>query len=193
MDNQSVNLNLKSFMSVSFQVYVGPYIEAPNPKRTSPRSIRCCPNKSCGKHKKESGDEFCPKCGQKIQIITIQSVKRIDFQALDEDRLFHIHPDWLPPQHEDTAIFQPNQGHFGHHFDRDDARIMAITASMMDEEISRFQRHFVKDIDEVKAAFGDATVKWGVLAYSYWYERIRQMGSVPVGNAVNCPYPNLVF
>jgi len=155
-------------MGVSYFVYVGPYIEAPNPEKVRPREFHSCPDKKCRNYKKEMSEKFCPRCGTAITLITVQSVKRAEFDVYSEckDRLSDVHSDYLPHEKRDSAIFQPNQGKFGQRFVAYDSNIVAFNETMIADEMSRFKTFFAKDIDRIKEVFGNAIVQWGVVAYA---------------------------
>jgi len=157
-------------MGVSYSVYLGPFIEAPNPKKVCPREFHSCPTKKCRHHKNEMSEKFCPECGTAITLITVQSVKRVsdDFDVYEEfdDRLCDVHSDNLPPEKQDSAIFNPNQGKFGQRFEAYDSNIIAYNETMIADEISRFKTYFAKDIDRIKEVFGNAAVQWGAVAYA---------------------------
>jgi len=157
-------------MGVSYSVYLGPYIEAPNPVKLHPREFHSCPNRKCYDHKTEMSDKFCPRCGTEVALITVQSKKRTSskFDVYKEfnDRLYSVHEEFLPHDKQDFVIFKPNQGKFGNRFEAYDSSIIAFNESMILDEVSRFKSHFSKDIDRIKEVFGDAVVRWGVVAYA---------------------------
>ncbi len=157
-------------MGVSYYVYVGPFVEAPNAERPFPTKYMGCGTVGCDNLKKESTEKFCPKCGKPIKECEKNSVVRPsrNFYTYDEfdDRLTRIHEENLPNDKQNVAVFQPNIGKFGQTFSAYDSSVVSLNESAIADEISKFNKFFAKDIDRIKEVFGKVEVKWGVVAYA---------------------------
>ena len=154
-------------MGVSYNVYLGPYIQAPNPEKEYPREFHSCPNKKCPYHKREMSSKFCDRCGTPIALITVQSKKRADFDVWEEcgSRITDVHEDRLPENKKDFAIFLPNQGNFGNRFEAYESSVVEVNETVMIDEVKRFEAHFKKDIARIAEVFGKVEMKWGAIAY----------------------------
>lgn len=152
-------------MSVSYSVYVGPYLEAPNPEKPSMEQFNGCVNDKCKNEHRRSSDIFCPQCGKKCGTVSVTSTSRIDFDVYEEcdERLSKVSNEDMP---SDLAIFEPNKGKFGRRFSAYDSSIVELNETIIADEVSRFKSFFTKDIARIKEVFGKATVKWGVVAYA---------------------------
>jgi uncharacterized Zn finger protein (UPF0148 family) len=155
-------------MGVSYYVKLGPYVECPNPVRTIPREYHACGNEKCNKHKKETADVFCPQCGEKVKKLTKNSQKRLSFDVYEEfkDTMYDVHPERLPQEKQNSAIFLPNQGDFGQTFGDYAEVVLELNETVMLDEVARFKAAFEKEINRLQAVFGKAEVKWGVVAYA---------------------------
>lgn len=154
-------------MSISYSVYIGPYLEAPNPEKPSMEQFNGCLNDKCRNGHKRSSDVFCPCCGKKCGTVSIPSTSRIDFDVYAEcdGRLSDVFcGEYLPPSKKDYVYFQPNTGKFGQRFSAYDASIVEFNERIPVDEVSRFNSFFAKDIARIKKVFGDAKVKWGAIA-----------------------------
>lgn len=155
-------------MGVSYYVKLGPYIEAPNPKQNSSKGVHACTKQGCSKQGKETADAFCPQCGTKVGVVQKPIQKRIDFDVYGETdgRLTDIHPERLPNEKKDSAIFIPNQGKFGIEFGDWEAAVVEFNETVMMNDITRFKQTFATDITRIQEVFGKAEVKWGAIAYA---------------------------
>lgn len=157
-------------MGVSYYVFVGPFVEAPNAEIPIPRKYMGCGTTGCDYRKKESTEKFCPKCGNPIKQCEKTSVMRPsrDFDGYEElgDRLTRIHEENLPDDKQNVAVFQPNTGKFGQKFSAYDSSIVALNESIIADEMNRFNAFFAKDIARIGEVFGKVEVKWGVVAYA---------------------------
>jgi len=155
-------------MGVSYYVYIGPYIEAPNPKKKANREFHGCRNDKCHMHNQPASDKFCSTCGKEIGLVSVPDLRRMEFDVYEEcdDRLSLVYPENLPDDKKDFAIFQPNQGKFGMRLSAYDPEVCELNESVMMNELSRFHTFFAKDIARIKEVFGKAEVKWGVIAYA---------------------------
>lgn len=150
-------------MGVSYYVYIGPFIEAPNPKKASSREFFGCP-----KHKTPASDKFCNRCGAAIQLVSVPSLERIEFDTYEEfhDSLDIVHRDNLPENKEDFMIFQPNRGKLGKRFSAYDSSLIEMNETVMLDEVNRMRTEFAKEIARLAEVFGKAEVKWGAIAYA---------------------------
>jgi hypothetical protein len=157
-------------MSVNYNVYIGPYIQAYNPAKPGFHEYYGCPSETCNKDKKKSADKFCPKCGTAITLLKVPKKAKVTFHVYDEcdDRLNDLHVERRPLDKADYEIFTPNVGKFGHQFtDRDDAQIIEFNETIMLAEVNRFKIEFSNEILKLEKAFGEKDVKvmWGVITY----------------------------
>ena len=161
------DINKENYMGVSYYVYIGPYIQAPNPEKVHPHEFHSCSNKACRNHTREMSSKFCDKCGTPIALLTVQSTKRIDFDVWEQcgDRLEDVYVSYLPPDKRDFAIFLPNQGKFGNRLEAHDSTVLELNETIMIDEVNRFEVYFQKDIARIAEVFGKSEVKWGVVAY----------------------------
>jgi hypothetical protein len=150
-------------MGVSYYVYIGPYIQAPNPEKEGVEEFQGCP-----KHKKPSSDKFCNQCGAAIKLISVPSMKRINFDTYEEfkDSLCELYDEYCPNNMKDIAIFKPNKGKFGQEFSAYHYSIVPMNETIMTNEVARMKSTFAKEIERIVEVFGKAEVKWGVIAYS---------------------------
>lgn len=155
-------------MGISYDGYLGPYIQAPNPEKSHSREFHSCPDKVCRNHKREMNSKFCDHCGMPIALITVQSMQRVDFDIWKEcdDRLVDVRTYNLPPNKRDFAIFLPNQGKFGNRFEAYEPVVLEFNETVMIDEVIRFYAYFQKDIARIVEVFGKAEMKWGVVAYA---------------------------
>lgn len=150
-------------MGVSYTVYLGPYIEAPNPLKPSKREFHGCP-----KHMTPSSDKFCSKCGEPIKLLSVPSKGRVEFNVYEEfdDSLAELHEECRPSEKQDVAIFQPNKGKFGLRFRAYDAEVVPLNETVILDEVNRMKSTYAKEIERIKEVFGSAEVKWGAIAYA---------------------------
>jgi hypothetical protein len=150
-------------MGTSYTVYLGPYIEAPNPLKASKREFHGCP-----KHMTPSSAKFCTECGTAIKLLSVPSTSRADFNTYKEfnDSLWELGDDDRPSEKADSAIFAPNKGKFGFRFRAYDAEIVPLNETIIVGDVSRFTTVFAKEIARIKEVFGSAEVKWGAIAYA---------------------------
>jgi hypothetical protein len=157
-------------MGVSYYVYVGPFIEAPNSERTTISKYMGCGTKDCANCNKESTAKFCSNCGQPIKQCEKNSIikpsNHFDVYEECDERLHSIGEEDLPSDKTNVAVFQPNQGKFGHRFSAYDPSVVALDKTVIDDETTRFNVFFAKDIARINEVFGKAEVKWGVIAYT---------------------------
>jgi hypothetical protein len=150
-------------MGTSYTVYLGPYIEAPNPLKASKREFHGCP-----KHMTPSSDKFCNKCGAAIKLLSVPSTSRASLDTYKEfdDSLWELGDDCRPNEKQDFAIFQPNKGKFGLKFRAYDAEVVPLNETIIVGDVTRFKTVFAKEIERIKKVFGSAEVKWGAIAYA---------------------------
>jgi hypothetical protein len=155
-------------MGVSYYVYIGPFIEAPNPEKPSFKEYFGCPNKECRNYNKHFAEKFCASCGTQIKLLKVPDLVRQKFDVYDEfdDKLAALSHDYLPDEKKDVAIFYPNQGKFGVNFSAYDCEVMEMSQASIVDNTKRFVETHVKEIGRIKDVFGKAEVKWGVLAHA---------------------------
>jgi hypothetical protein len=157
-------------MGVSYSVFIGPFIEAPDAERPTVVKYNGCGTDGCKNRKKESTEKFCPSCGQPIKQCERNSLvkpsQKFDYWKEFNDRIVFIHEDNRPCDKQDVAVFMPNQGKFGQRFEAYDCSIVALDGNVIAAETTRFNEFFAKDIARIREVFGKAEVKWGAIAYT---------------------------
>lgn len=157
-------------MGVSYNVYLGPYIQVHNPKQDHKKSVRCCPEPACDNNGIPITAKFCSICGSKIIDCKVPVRERLEFYAYEEtkDRLYELSSEYPPDGKEDYIFFTSNVGKIGRHFSAYDTHLEALNETVLTSEVQQFKQKFDKDIERLNEVFGKDAVQilWGVIAYA---------------------------
>lgn len=158
-------------MGVDYNVYAGPYIVVFNPLKDSTEEFYSCPNKKCNNHNKPISDEFCSKCGTKIERMIRPCQERIDFNYFEEfeERFAEAFPEYKPNGCDDYLYLITNmKNDVGVHIDPK----YHVSETVFDlkeqiEKLTEFTNRNRKEIRKLKNVFGEKNVqiKWGVLSW----------------------------
>lgn len=157
-------------MGVSYNVYVGPYIEVHNPPKSSFEEYHGCSSKKCQSFNQRSSSKFCPHCGSSIVLIKKSITAKVNFDCFNEcdDRLSEMFQEYPFAEKKNYSFFVPNVGKLGRHFYAYDTELAEISSEEVVNQVKQMDTAFSKDIDKMRKVFGDAAVKlrWGVMGYS---------------------------
>ena len=157
-------------MSCNYQVYLGPYIQVHNPIRTGKKTIKTCSNKGCSKHRTESSDAFCPKCGSPVNDVSIPCKERTEFDVYTEfkgkEPLWKVNAEGLE-RSSDYGFYTSNMKHGPGQRLSNDAEIIPLTAEDVQKQIDTITIFHGNEISRLKKIFGNDSVqiKWGAIAY----------------------------
>lgn len=158
-------------MSVSFNTFVGPYVEVYSPEKQSTEEYHSCPNKKCVNHTKPISDGYCSKCGTKIERMERACMEKIDFDCYDEFpdySLEEVITTYKPTDCEDYIYFVNGNKHaIGIILDGNDVSVNQIDEKTPQAESELFKNKLNKEITRLQEVFGkdNVKIKWGVLVW----------------------------
>lgn len=155
-------------MSTNYNVYIGPYIQAFNPKQTGVDKHYGCPNPKCKRYTLPNSSNFCDKCGTGITLVEVPIETQIRFDTYDEckDRITSISSEYLPDSLKYYAFFVPNVGKLGHRLCDYNVNVEEIPISKIESDIKRLEIEFSNEIKRVREVFTNGvSIKWGVITY----------------------------
>ncbi len=150
-------------MSVSYNVFVGPYIKVRDIEIDRIEEYHTCLSTGCRNHKKEMSCGFCPKCGGRIERISRVVKGKIDFDYYDE--LGGNFNEVFEYEKRDFKIFTSDIGNdIGFDGDFKEIPIGNITPAT---EITNLYEKYNKEVARIKEVFGDENVQvlWGVVTW----------------------------
>lgn len=157
-------------MSVSYQVYVGPYVQVHNPPKDAVKIHHGCSNEKCREYQRPSGTKYCSNCGTEIKLLTIPTKAPIHFDVYDETKgkLTEICRQFLPDPMKEYKFVVPNVGKTGTFLYEHDCEVIELNQTVITDTLCIFARDFMKEICHIKDFFGEenAIVKWGIISYS---------------------------
>jgi len=155
-------------MSVSYNTYIGPYIEVHNPPRDIKHTYYSCVNNLCNNYKKPNSDAFCSKCGGTICKFTIPIKASIKFDIAEEfnDRLAEINLEYPSPELFHYYISNKNGIGAGITIGYD--TVTPIYEKMIFNKTQEMEKKFANEITRLREVFGKdkVSIKWGVICYS---------------------------
>ena len=172
-------------MSIDYTVYVGPYVKCMNPLVDIEEGYNACTNPVCKLYKREllgvgSVKGFCQGCGQPIgTLIRKKQKSKINPWEVREsinEQLANVcaeSAEWVELILADEAKFDiwiPNvdRGN-GEQFDpKSEYKYFDMTDHDIVGDIDAFKTNFVKEIQTLVEAYGDANVRirWGVFNWA---------------------------
>lgn len=152
-------------MGVDKNVHVGPYLIVKPKLRPTETTIRACPRTHC--HYEPVHDaKFCPVHGAALEFMVkkgeIQIVTDILYSARFEDQLY------MPGDQDskNPMVLLPNTMMRARSFRAEDDEPLAVTESLIKDEVQWFQAQYGDLISEIQKVSDQVDVQWGV--YSYW-------------------------
>lgn len=160
-------------MSVSYYVYVGPYVEINNPVQDTETKYHSCSNSKCQMRKKEMSSQFCPHCGAKVTLQSFPTKKRSDMYdacekvGIDENLFFRAPMEGI----SDKLFLTCNQKLLPRetNFASWEEGVTEMEDIDVAKEKAAFDDIYHKDMELLREFFGrdNVIVKWGVLQYAY--------------------------
>lgn len=152
-------------MSVSYKVYIGPYIEVRVPKTDK---VKACPASDCKLYGKKSWQRFCPECGSKVEMVSVLPKEISDFDMYNETNgsLTEVILEDLNPG--DVRYFIPNIVGYGLVRELFENTVSEILVSDIVSNLDAFLKSFAKPLEKIFRVFGkeNVIVKWGVVSYT---------------------------
>jgi len=154
-------------MSISYNLYIGPYIQVHNPPKPSFEELYACPNSKCSKYQSGTDNKFCFQCGTPVSLLKVPSKEKIYFDCYEEcnERLRNVFSEYSPDGMKDYSFFIPNSSKVGNHLDACDVTVVEKYAEAIMEEVKQLETKFSKDIKKIQKVFGNeaVTIRWGIL------------------------------
>lgn len=150
-------------MSVSYNVFIGPYIKVYSPEIDTVEEYHTCPNVNCKNHKQDVAKGFCPKCGTRIERTTRIIEEQVSFDYYDElGGNFNEITDYNNPSNY-NRIFTSDIG-VETFFDSDFEEIPMNETNLL-SDINLLKTKYVKEISRIEEVFGkeNVLILWGAI------------------------------
>jgi hypothetical protein len=160
-------------MGIDINTFVGPFVACKNEAADVERTVRCCTNAECHKHKYnifDKGTKFCVACGSAIDKVTItvegQKVSCGDMVEEFHDDLWVASGEYgFDDKSIDTWI--SNKGAGKYYDAKRECYAKVIKPEDIEPQIEAFKEKHSAALAKLIEAYGEENVeiKWGVLGW----------------------------